>query len=306
VSEEVSLPATIPYSTDPADLMYPGRAPDFFDPRFGPAPSDAALCAEMARLAYLRHEDPGGAGRLEAVLRDRAQFELEARFDAAGTQGFTASGRAPNGDRVIVVAFRGTEPAEASDLRQDARFWPRPWGADAQVHTGFAEALGVVRDQVLYAIGTPPGRLLLTGHSLGAAVAALTASLVPLDRRAQTMLCTFGSPRVGDQRFGESLAGITHVRYAGACDLVSWVPPVGLLVPYRHHGIFRCIDRTGRVHELGAGEAGDEQAAWLRAPCTREPIAEIFLKLLARQVPAQELSDHAPINYVSAIWGLRS
>jgi hypothetical protein len=299
------MPKKIPYSDDPDDLLHPGRGQDFFDPEHGPVPSDPALCAEMARLAYVRHEDDGGRRRLAAILRDRAKFELGPCFDAAGSQGFAASGASPRGDRVTVVAFRGTEPQERSDIRQDARFWPTAWDGGGDVHTGFAEAFEAIREEFVAAIRGVSGRLLLTGHSLGAAVATLAAAVVPASRRADTLLCTFGSPRVGSEKFAESLAGITHLRYAGACDLVSWVPPIEL-VPYRHHGILRCIDRAGKEHEFQAGETAHELAAPLRAQgCSRASVAEIFLKLIARRVPVRELSDHAPINYVSAIWGLR-
>jgi pimeloyl-ACP methyl ester carboxylesterase len=295
---------TIPYSTDPNDLLHPGQAQNFFDPQHGDVPSDEALCAEMARLAYLRHEDQGGHGRLEAILRDRAKFELGPCFNKSGTQGFAATRSSPAGDRVTVVAFRGTEPNELADLRLDALFWPSSWGDGAKVHTGFAKALGFIRDQFLDVIRSVPGRLLLTGHSLGAGLAVLAASLVPAERRGQTLLCTFGCPRVGDEKFGASLAGLKHLRYAGACDLVTWVPPAAL-TPYRHHGIFRCIDHEGQIHELGSGEAAHAAAAPLQAGCTQISPIEIAYRLIARQVPVNQLSDHAPINYMSALWGLR-
>jgi hypothetical protein len=299
-----TAPPRVPYSTDPDDLFNPGQATDFFDPKYGPVPSDAALCAEMARLAYLRHEDPGGRRKLEGFLRDRAQFELGPCFNTAGTQGFLASRSSAGGDRITVVAFRGTEPGERIDLRQDSRFWPSSWGSGAHVHTGFAEAFRLVQDEFLGALRGVSGRLLLTGHSLGAGLATLAASVVPADRRAQILLCTFGSPRVGDEAFGASLGGLTHFRYAGARDLVTWIPPIETFIPYRHHGTLRCIDAAGVIHEFRSGEAAHDQAAALRGP-TQVSLHARFIALIARQVPARELTDHAPINYMSAVWGLR-
>lgn len=301
------MPKKIPYSTDPNDLFNPGQAEDFFDPEYGQAPSDAAVCAEMARLAYLRHEDPGGRSKLETILRDRARFEPGPCFNTKGTQGFVAARSSAGGDGLLVVAFRGTEPGESIDLRQDSRFWPTPWGAGARVHTGFAEAFDLVREQFLSTIKSVPGRLLLTGHSLGAALATLAASLVPADRRAQTLLCTFGSPRVGDETFGASLGGLTHLRYAGARDLVTWVPPIAPFIPYRHHGILRCIDPAGAIHEFRANEAAHVRAGSLRGQghSQASSLLATFLALVAREVPAKELTDHAPINYTSAVWGLR-
>ena len=296
----------IPYSRDPRDLFTPGLATDFFDPEYGPVPSEEALCAEMSRIAYLRHEDPGGRARLESLLRDRAKFDLTTCFDAAGTQGLVASGQNPQGNRVTVVAIRGTEPQDRGDLRYDARFWPATWAPGGAVHTGFSEASAAIREPLLGAIGNAQGRLLLTGHSLGAAVATLTASMLPAERRANTLLCTFGSPRVGDEAFAGSLAGVTHTRYAGACDVVTWVPPIVPFVRYQHHGVLRCLDREGRAHEFQSGESAHDEAAPLRSGCAGESPSEFFFALIARALPLRHLTDHAPINYMSAVWGIRA
>jgi hypothetical protein len=61
------------------------------------------------------------------------------------------------------------------------------------------------------------------------------------------------------------------------------------------------------VGALSAGEPGHDQAGGLRADCGDSPSAllEMFLRLISRQVPGDHLSDHAPINYTSAVWGLR-
>jgi hypothetical protein len=115
----------------------------------------------------------------------------------------------------------------------------------------------------------------------------------------------FGSPRVGNQAFVDSLRWLTHFRYAGARDLVTWVPPVQP-IPYQHHGILRCIDAVGGIHEFKSDEAAHTQAASVRESTpTAASLAILFLQLGARQVPARELADHAPINYMSATWGLR-
>jgi fermentation-respiration switch protein FrsA (DUF1100 family) len=298
----------VPYSRDPDDLLHPGRdaVTDFFDPDFGrPIPSDAAMCSEMARLAYVRHEVGNGRARLEGFLR-RANFELEHPLDAGGTQGFVAS-RNEGDDPVTVVAFRGTEPDRPMDVLADLNILPSPGGVGGNVHRGFANALHAVEGPVRAAILRAPGRIVLTGHSLGAAIALLAAGLVPAERRATTRLHTFGCPRVGDKDFVQAMTWLNHARHAGACDLVSWVPPALPPFPFVHHGTLHCIDRAGTSHELGFGEEGDHQAKALRAPCgvTAALLLGLLPRLLAGQVPVDELSDHAPINYTSAIWGLR-
>ena len=297
------MPRRVPYSRDPNDLLHPGRATDFFDPDFGPIPSEIALCSEMARLAYVRHEEPDGRSRLEDFLR-RADFELRTCLDKDGTQGFVAS--RGGGDPVTVVAFRGTEPDRLWDLLRDLDTLPSPGMGVGRVHRGFAKALDAVGKPFRSAVAEADGRLLFTGHSLGAAIALLAAASVLPERRSQTSVYTVGCPRVGDKDFVASLGWLRHVRCAGACDLVSLVPPVGLF-PFVHHGVLHCIDREGMVHECGLGEQGDTAAKPLRDPCgfTTVSLVQLLPRLLARQVPLDALSDHAPINYTSAVWGLR-
>ena len=289
----------VPYSRDLEHLLHPGRATDFFDPAFGDIPSDAALCSEMARLAYVRHEDAGGRARLEGFLA-RPGFSLEACFNAEGTQGFAAS----RGE-TTVIAFRGTEPDEPGDIRRDARFWPSPWRGRGQVHRGFSEALDAVHEEFAGAADVG-GPLLLTGHSLGAALALLGAGLIPPDAQSRTAVYTFGCPRVGDADFGASVPAVSHARYAGACDLVSWVPP-RQLVPYLHHGILHCIDRDGTPRAFSAGEDGHDEAQGLQTGCGALDwsLAELLVRRVLRRIPPDLLADHAPINYTSAVWGLR-
>ena len=77
--------------------------------QLGPLTTDAALCAEMARLAYVKRRDD-----LTAFLA-RASFTLVQLADVSGSQAFVAT-RA--GDAVL--AFRGTEPDDPTDLGADA------------------------------------------------------------------------------------------------------------------------------------------------------------------------------------------
>src|SRR5262245_11330792 len=122
---------TVPYDATRQSLFHPGEAVDFF--QHGPLNSDAGVCAEMARLAYVKRQDD-----LTAFLA-RAGFALVKYADVAGTQGFVA---ARGSD--AVVSFRGTEPDDPTDLVTDARATLTNWRAGGRVHVGFAHALDVV------------------------------------------------------------------------------------------------------------------------------------------------------------------
>jgi hypothetical protein len=156
------------------------------------------------------------------------------------------------------------------------------------VHSGFAKALldvwqGV--DAALQLIGDYA--LLFTGHSLGASMATLAASLLK-----PKSLYTFGSPRVGNHAFADPLKSLDNHRYVDCCDLVARLPPV--VLDYAHiPGNLYYVDRNRAVQQLDPDDPtiGDDQ---LKA---EEDYLENYawrMGDLALRAPA----DHAPVNYV--------
>ena len=99
-----------------------------------------------------------------------------------------------NDQQLAVVAFRGTDKDDPSDLADDGNALKVPWERGGKVHAGFAGALAEVRPALEKALQGITGRMLFTGHSLGAALATLLAGI-----KAPDALYTFGSPLVGDQ-----------------------------------------------------------------------------------------------------------
>jgi len=284
---------TIPYNATRQALLHPEQTDDFF--QHGPIPSDAALCAEMARVAYVKED-----GRLRQYLA-RARFELIAtiNYNAPGTQAFVAKSQTETPNRIAVMAFRGTQTDDPSDLFTDARFLMTDWTVDGKkvgrVHEGFASAFREIfpkDDDLKRRMPAGVDRILLTGHSLGAAVATLAASVFQPGH-----LYTFGSPLVGDEDFAGSMRDVDRSRFVDCCDMVTRVPPEFL--GYVHVGALRYIDQNGSV--LGA--PSDNAIETDR----REAFRSYFFKyaFLPRTVPTRDLADHAPINYVSAVMGLR-
>ncbi|HEU5323276.1 MAG TPA: lipase family protein, partial [Methylomirabilota bacterium] len=290
-------PRRIRYDRDPQSLFFPGRATDFF-PR-GDAVSEAALCAEMARVAYVKHETGGPEReRLARTLR-AVGFDVHDLLDAGGTQGFVADGRTRESGPVRVIAFRGTEPDDFRDLLLDLDARPRRWGPEAIVHRGFARAFAHVEERVEAAAARAPGTVLFTGHSLGAAIATLAASRHPAAR-----LYTLGSPRVGDAAFAALVPAARHERYVDYVDAVTRVPPHGFGFGYVHTGPGHFIDARGDIQpgladeEIRARQAAGESGAL--------GLAEVVDVFRARKIPEKlgiplrDLTDHAPINYVAA------
>ena len=284
--------AFIPYAASRKSLYHPGEADDFF--RLGPIRDHAALCAEMSRLAYVKDET-----RLRLYLgRIGYSQNLAFGYVTDGTQGFVASNQ---DDHVTVVAFRGTEPDDSSDLFTNANVALTPWTDDAgrplgKVHEGFAAALqktGILAHvKSCLELLAPSTRVLLTGHSLGAALATLLSSRIP-----SAHLYTYGSCRVGDAAFAQAMQAASHTRFINCCDLVTRVPPATL--GYVHAGSPQYIDRNGRL--LGSPSENEVNADRLKGA------AWYFVRyaLLPGTVFSRNLADHAPINYVSAAMGLR-
>lgn len=184
----------IPYSPEKVDLFYPARSANFF--AAGLPGTEAALCAQMARLAYCRPEpyfqfDRDQIAAALAPIGFTCQFfESTGTPEGVGTHAFLALRDAPDPGKLAVVAFRGTDAGDPTDLADDAEFLQCEWPQGGLVHRGFAEALAHVLPALNPALDAVRGRVLFTGHSLGAAMATLMASA-----RRPDCLYTFGSPQ---------------------------------------------------------------------------------------------------------------
>ena len=277
----------IPYDSSVDALIHPGKRPTVFVD--GDRPGPLLLACEMARLAYIRFEsDESEAQRLRESLA-RVGFAESIALDdrPSGAQAFVAWRES---DRLALVAFRGTEPDRLKDILADAAAMFTPWDGDGRVHAGFAARTLALLPRIANWLddhASPRAGLLLTGHSLGAAMATLAATRLPGAR-----LITLGSPRVGDGAFVASLCHVPCTRIVDHRDLVTSLPPGGI-TPYIHVGEALLIARDGTVG--AAASEADHDAG--------HPGVLDALSTLLRQghVPLpRPLSDHSPINYVRA------
>jgi pimeloyl-ACP methyl ester carboxylesterase len=188
------------------------------------------LCAEMSRLAYADKETVTralGMRRVGFTLKLWTGGETPAeRAKTLGTDGFIAIKAG-----LAVLAFRGTEANRPEDILADAFVTPQLWtprnatSPAGRVSAGFAHVYGCVRDAIGQVLDQHVGDVLVTGHSLGAALATLAAA-DHAGRTPKPKLITFGSPRVGDGAFAGLLSGLTTIhRFVDCCDLVTRVPP---------------------------------------------------------------------------------
>ena len=251
---------------------------------------EALLCAELSRLAYCAFDKDAAtqhevASQLRAIGFSGCDF-----FDANGLQAFFTVDPVK---RLGVLAYRGTQADELKDTLTDANAFLRPWLGVGRVHKGFGDMLAGKWRDILAVIDSHRNiRMLYTGHSLGAALATLSAAL-----HRPAALYTFGSPRVGDAAFAASMAGLSHERYVDCSDVVCRIPRVGW--SYEHVGVIKYFDQAGMLR-TGLSDAqmrSDQRSAhfaYALQYAWRQP-ANAFLRSFA---------DHAPINYIHALRAL--
>ncbi|HWM92251.1 MAG TPA: lipase family protein [Thermoanaerobaculia bacterium] len=268
----------------------PNRPP--FEPRpsaaSGFSRANAWWLAEMSLLAY--DEPP--------LIRDalaKVGFNLAGFVNGESTQGFVAEG---NG--VVIVAFRGTQVfipgvhpirslkgvlADSITDAQASLIEASP-AAVGRVHSGFAKAVNEVKqdlDQILNRIGNDGRTLWLTGHSLGGAMAILTATR--LGERVQGVY-VYGAPRVGDASFGKTVDD-RIVCFVHGSDPVVQVPPLEIPVPLVPPSGAPPV--SGMYHQLGR-------------VITLEPLPLRGLLGALRRggsvIKKLNLIDHAPLLYV--------
>ncbi len=251
---------------------------------------------EAARLAYYRAEvDAQQLQRLKEAL-GRVGFGEVTLFVAPGT-GSYAFGAWRASDGVALIAFRGTQPDNLRDLGTDVDVRPVPWthGVGGTVHKGFSDADLSVAEKIDSWLRGEPRRctqLTLCGHSLGAALATLCASIW-----RPKLLVSLGGPRVGDEAFVrglQGLQGLTLERLVNCCDLVTRVPPA--LLDYQHPPAFTYIASDAARHAT-------PEEAFVDTDC--EKVRLRYLRQHAWRtgnVSLRDLADHAPINYARAFF----
>ena len=172
------------------------------------------------QLSGTKDKSTPGLVQLKNALSS-ANFELVKTFDKNDTQAFLTTQK---DGRIAVLAFRGTEKNSWKDVKTDlnARFYKGQGGV--KLHTGFRDAYNQVSEQVKTEVNNLPKdySLYITGHSLGGALAVIATK--ELERDSLAACYTFGSPRVGNEEFGEEIRAPVY-RIVNAADGVPRVPP---------------------------------------------------------------------------------
>lgn len=168
--------------------------------------SAAAYCPEASLLSW-------SCGPRCSGLTENTRVSLYFRSPITDTVGFIGTYvDMENEMDIIVVAFRGsgafTNWVETMKATKEPSPWPDSNHAGARVHSGFLDAYADIASSIRAVVMMlirryPEGTVLVTGHSLGGAVATLCAADLKyhLGQASKVELVTFGSPRVGNEAF---------------------------------------------------------------------------------------------------------
>ena len=196
----------------------------------------AHTCAELCDQAY------SGPVVFKDYLFRRVIMHTELKyFDVDGAQAYGIV--MPNW---IMIIFRGTQPTEFSDILADIKAWKKDADTVGEVHAGFKGELDKLYPDITRWIRSfGDQKLVVTGHSLGAAMATLFAARVN-HRQGDVVLYTYGSPRVGNKLWAEQFKDIEVYRFVNTNDVVCRVPPFGF---YTHVGKMYYLSYTGKTLE---------------------------------------------------------
>jgi len=161
----------------------------------------------------------------------------------------------------ILVVFRGTTPSPLRGFFRESVINSSAgqveWEQGSKVHQGYAKAYDVIKDRLEKDVigrleraqkrttdkADPNPRIVITGHSLGGAMAALCAARLGLNEsikkhNTKVSLLTFGQPRVGDAKFKDLFEAKNgsmndgYLRVVNEQDIFARVPPKsGIWIP---------------------------------------------------------------------------
>jgi triacylglycerol lipase len=192
--------------------------------------SNIALALQCARLSQEVYQE-FAAIRFASTLGAEVTL-VESQTPGVDTQAAILHEASQN--RIFLV-FRGSE--DQTDWLNNVQFRQKtyPYGdessTDVRFHRGFMTAYFGVRDRVTEIIKEfPQVELVVTGHSLGGALATVAALDLQYNITQHTQqplsVYTFGAPRVGNAALIESFQRrvVNSYRYVYGRDLVTALP----------------------------------------------------------------------------------
>ncbi len=177
----------------------------------------SALAKLLDTLAY---DHQAETERLKQELH-ALNANLIQTFDTQGTQAILI-----DTNKFIVLAFRGTETTSIRDIKSDIKAVITHCDSGGNLHSGFKQAYEAVEIEIQQALNQESlaqKPLLITGHSLGGALATIAAKKL-IHAGGLAACYTFGAPRVGDEEWISDIKTPIY-RIVNAADCVTMMPP---------------------------------------------------------------------------------
>ncbi|MBB6633781.1 lipase family protein [Cohnella thailandensis] len=245
----------------------------------------AILLAGMCGQTYKQYDHPDGSFIVPAPYAAVAAFDAQSLNRNRELFGFILES-----EEEVVIAFRGT--SSTSDWLSDAIAYQMkyPYCRHAgQTHRGFTQIYKSARAGIMSALArlSKEKRLVVTGHSLGGALATLCALDVATNVSFRSCaVYTFGSPRAGDPSFVRAFmdAVPNSHRVSNLFDAVPYLPPIVFRLPrsskvyeYRHVRTVHTMEFRKRTmsgnHVIGSyfWELAKKDPAYTSALCAANP-----------------------------------
>jgi len=267
---------------------------------------DWRTALSLAQAAQLAYEAPASV-QATALTWGFSDCQPISRGDAQCFVATTAD--------LVLVCFRGT--TSLGDWLSNLNVAATNTSSIGAVHSGFLGQFNDLRQQIETIFATRPGRkLIISGHSLGGALAALGAATWT-DVQPLLGLYTYGQPVTGKDNFAahmEVRLGDRYLRFVNDADVVPRVPP-----GYRHAGRLVQFDAAGRLKLKPWPSMGAQEGAPLETSVREEGDPALSMeafRILQEELrassggtlSAQEglntlISDHRITEYIRKIQG---
>ncbi len=251
----------------------------------------------LSELSFLAYEEGKTVENILKSLGLEVSFFNSARWDGEAYVAYD--------DEKVFLVYRGTEPTNLQDMMTDIRLNKVKTDKEGGVHSGFKQHFDDLEKEfrigsMLSALLSGKRKLYITGHSLGAALAVYAAyyysEKVPVTRKEEYSLYTFGAPKVGDESFMRKFDEVKVYRVVHKNDIICRLPPFS---KYHHIGELYYIDFEKQIECVDCLPEGYD----LR---TKDEVSKVNNSVLGGMIAtgnklfrkyASILLDHSPLYY---------
>jgi hypothetical protein len=218
----------------------------------------ATLAHELAYMSSIAYESVASINAWNcARCGTYPLVNVKAFSNSTGDiQGFTGYSAKSN---AIILSFRGSSNIQNWIINLSFNQVTYSRCGNCKVHNGFQTGWNTVKSLVISQIQSlralhRDAKIYITGHSLGGALAVLSAPDVKDSFGAISDILTFGQPRVGNSEFANWYGTVgTHIRVVHYGDLVPHVPPQAN--GYLHSGNEIWYDKAMQTYKSCQGDS---------------------------------------------------